>query len=117
MFVFLPLLAAFMKLLYRRPNRSYLTQLMLLVHYHAFVFLVMSGVLAALHWIHLDTPLVLLVGALICYVVYYLCRSMQRVYAESWWRTLTKFTALFVAYLACAACSVFLAGLYSAETL
>lgn len=90
---------------------------MLLVHYHAFAYLVMSGVLAALYWIHLDTPLVLLVGALTCYFVYYLYRSMQRVYAESCWRTLTKFTANFVAYLACAACTVFLAGLYGAETL
>ena len=117
MFVFLPLLAALMKLLYWRSPRSYITHLVLLVHNHALVFLLMSTVLAVQHWIHLEAPVVLLVRGLMCYLVYYLYRSMQRVYAESWWRTSAKFMAVFVAYLACAACTVFLTGLYSAGTL
>jgi hypothetical protein len=117
MFLFLPLLAAFMKLLYRKPRRSYVTHLVLLVHNHAFVFLLMSGVLATLYWLRLDAPLMWIIRGLICYLIYYLYRSMQRVYAQSWPRTLIKFTAVLAAYLACAAFTVFLTGLYSAEIL
>jgi hypothetical protein len=117
MFLFLPVLAAFMKLLYRKPLRSYVTHLVLLVHNHAFVFLLMSGVLAALYWLRLDPLLVWIIRGLICYLIYYLYRSMQRVYAQSWPLTLVKFTAVLAAYLACAALTVFLTGLYSAEIL
>jgi hypothetical protein len=117
MFLFLPLLAAFMKLLYRKPDRSYLTHLVLLVHNHAFAFLLMSGVLATLYWVRVDAPLVWFLRGLMCYLVYYLYRSMQQVYAQGWLRTLVKFTAVVVAYLLCAALTVFLTGLYSAEML
>jgi len=37
--------------------------------------------------------------------------------ARRWARTLGKFSAVLLAYLACAAATVFLTGLYSAETL
>lgn len=116
MFLFLPVLAAFMKLLYWRPQRSYVTHLLLLIHNHAFVFLLMASVLAVTHWIHPSNaalPAFVMLG----YLIYYLYQSMRRVYGESWWRTLIKFTALSVGYLACAACTLLLAGLYSAETL
>jgi hypothetical protein len=106
-----------MKLLYRKPRRSYVMHLVLLVHNHAFVFLLMSGVLATLYWLRLDALLVWLIRGLICYLIYYLYRSMQRVYAQSWPLTLVKFTAVLTAYLACAALTVFLTGLYSAEIL
>ena len=39
MFVFLPLLALVMKLLYWRPKRYYVEHLLFLIHNHAFVFL------------------------------------------------------------------------------
>ena len=42
MFVFLPLLALFMKLLYWRPKRYYVEHLLFLVHNHAFVFLALT---------------------------------------------------------------------------
>src|SRR6185503_3163668 len=42
MFVFLPLLALIMKLLYWRPKRYYVEHLLFLVHNHAFVFLAFS---------------------------------------------------------------------------
>jgi hypothetical protein len=51
------------------------------------------------------------------YLIYYLFQSMRRVYGENWWRTLIKFATLSVGYLACAVCTLLLAGLYSAETL
>ncbi|HEY4974544.1 MAG TPA: hypothetical protein VII41_13105, partial [Steroidobacteraceae bacterium] len=117
MFLLLPLLAAFMKLLYWRPKRSYLNHLLLLFHNHAFVFLLMAAVLAELHWIDARFGADWLTGALIGYIGYYLYQSMHRVYAENWWRTLIKFTALSVVYVACAVCLVAVAGLYSAVTL
>jgi hypothetical protein len=115
MFLFLPVLAAFMKLLYWRPQRSYVTHLLLLIHIHAFVFLLMASVLAVMHWIHPSStglPAVVLLS----YLIYYFYQSMRRVYGENWWRTLIKFTTLSAGYLACAACTLLLAGLYSAET-
>ena len=42
MFVFLPLLALVMKLLYWRPKRFYVEHLLFLVHNHAFVFLALT---------------------------------------------------------------------------
>jgi Protein of unknown function (DUF3667) len=116
MFIFLPLLAAAMQLMYWRPKRSYVTHLVLLVHNHAFAFLLMSALLTTLHWTHSGLVTALLTGVAICYLIYYLYRSIARVYAESWSRTLVKFTTLSLAYMVCAACTVFLAGLYSAET-
>ena len=117
MFLFLPLLAAFMKLLYWRPSRSYVTHLVLLLHNHAFVFLLIAVVLAGEHWFHLNTvsswPAIIVNG----YIVYYLYRSMRRVYAQGRWRTLFKFAALSAAYFTCALGTVLLAGLYSAESL
>ena len=116
MFIFLPLLAAAMRLMYWRPKRSYVTHLVLLIHNHAFAFLLMSALLTTLYWIHSGLLTALLIGVAMCYLIYYLYRSIARVYAESWSRTLVKFAVLSLAYVVCAACTVFLAGLYSAET-
>ena len=116
MFIFLPLLAAAMRLMYWRPKRSYVTHLVLLIHNHAFAFLLMSALLATLYSIHSGLLTALLIGVAMCYLIYYLYRSIARVYAESWSRTLLKFAVLSLAYVVCAACTVFLAGLYSAET-
>jgi hypothetical protein len=117
MFVLLPLIAAFMKLLYWRPARSYVSHLMLLLHFHAFAFLLFASLLAAQRWVHADTVRGVVLIAIIGWVPYYLYRSMRRVYAEASWRTLLKCAALTLAYVACAACVALIAGLYSAETL
>jgi hypothetical protein len=117
MFVLLPLIAAFMKLLYWRPRRSYVTHLMLLLHFHAFAFLLMSFLLAAQRWVWADTLRTVALLAAIGLVPYYLYRSMRRVYAQGAWRTLLKCTALSITYVACALCMAVIAGLLSAETL
>lgn len=117
MFLFLPLLAGFMRLLYWRPPRTYVTHLLLLVHNHAFMFLLMSAVLAALHWVR-SGALITATGFVVAgYVAWYLYQSMRRVYAQAWWMTLLKFSTLSLAYIFCAACTVLVAGLYSAETI
>ncbi len=52
MFLFLPLLALFIKLLYWRPRRFYVEHLLFLVHNHAFVFLLLllTGIFVRLPW-------------------------------------------------------------------
>ena len=79
MFVFLPLLALLMKLLYWRPKRYYVEHLLLLVHNHAFVFLAIAimGVLTRIPVIggHLG----LLSFAVMLYVVWYIFRATARV--------------------------------------
>ena len=117
MFVFLPLLAAMMKLLYWHPQRPYLFHLVLLLHNQACVFLLMAVVLVArqsfpsssfIAWVHW-----LLIG----YLVFYLYRSMRRVYGETKARTLVKFGALSLGYAVCAVFFVFVTAVYSVQTL
>jgi len=117
MFLFLPLLAALMTPLYRRQGHYYVDNLLLLVHNQSLVFLLMSIYLLVSQWTHSGAMITLLGSAVLCYVPYYFYRSMQTVYSESRFRTLIKFGALGVGYLMFGACSLFLAGLYSAETL
>ncbi len=117
MFVFLPLLAGFMKLLYWRPRRYYLEHLLLLLHNHAFVFLWLSVWLLATHWLRSpgwESVLNLAMGA---YLTRYLYRSMKLVYAQSGSRTFLKFTALLAVYLVCGLLMLVVTTLFSAVTL
>ena len=103
LFVFLPLLAAVMTLLYWRPRHYYVEQLLLLIHNHAFVFLV-----AILSWIvQRVTPesvstswwMITLRLALQIYIALYVYRSMRRVYGQGRWLTAGKFVAMSIAYM------------------
>jgi Protein of unknown function (DUF3667) len=115
MFVFLPLLAAAMKLMYWVPRHYYVEHLLLLVHYHAFVFLLLPlawALSALLHsaapWMHLAVGL---------YIPWYLYRSMRVVYAQGRLLTLAKLTMLSVFYLMSGAVMLVFTSLYSALTL
>lgn len=117
MFLFLPLLAAFMKVMYWRPRRSFMTHLVLQAHNHAFVFLLMSAVLATLQWVHGGTVTAILTGLLAFYAICYLYRSLRCVYGQSRWLTLLKLATLSVGYLGCALSTLFLTGVYSVQIL
>jgi hypothetical protein len=117
MFVFLPLMALFMKLLYWRPRRYYLEHLLLLLHNHAFVFLWMSVYLLAVHWLTSSGWQTLLSLVMSAYLVRYLYRSMRVVYAQSGPLTLVKFTVLLIAYLVCGLFMLLATTLISAVTL
>ncbi len=98
MFVFLPLLAACLALLYWRPRRFYIEHLLLLVHGHAAVFLVMAGVLPLFAMLP-PSALVDVASFLIAaYFVWYIVRSMRVVYGQSVRRTAAKAAALSLAY-------------------
>jgi hypothetical protein len=108
MFIFLPLIAAVMALLYLRSGRYYVEHLLFVVHFHAFFFLagiavILLGRLAAVLPGAFGTASKaaegFLTAALVFYVPWYLLKAMRRVYAQSWWKTLPKFALLGFAYL------------------
>jgi len=115
MFLFLPLLAGAMMLMYWRPRHYYVEHLLLFVHNHAFVFLVvlLMWALAAIvpraaGWLH---------AAVSCYVVWYLFRSMRVVYGQGRWLTFGKLVLLSFFYLVSGAVMLALTTVYSMFTL
>lgn len=108
MFIFLPLIAAVMSLLYIRSGRYYVEHLLFVVHFHAFFFLAGILVLLLERLAELSTGAVAKgIGAvqafggaaLTVYVPWYLLKAMRRVYAQSWWKTVPKYALLGIAYL------------------
>ena len=109
MFIFLPLIAAVMFVLYLGSGRYYVEHLLFFVHYHAFFFL--GGLAIVL----LDRSSALLDGTafgnvlrffegaltfvLVIYVPYYLYRAMRRVYGQGRMVTLAKYSLLGIGYV------------------
>jgi hypothetical protein len=117
LFVFLPLVAALMKLLYWRPHRYYLEHLLLLIHNHSFAFLMMSIYTLATRWISSSNVVgVLFLIAAWC-LVRYLYRSMKNFYGQSRWLTALKFAVLGCAYLLCGLFMLLATAFYSVATL
>ena len=110
MFVFLPLLAALMMLMYWRPRHYYVEHLLLFVHNHAFVFLA-AGVLLLL-----DRAVPAVPGvkpALVVYFAWYMYRSMRVVYRQGRLLTLSKLALLAFFYLVFAAVMIAATSAYS----
>jgi hypothetical protein len=108
MFLFLPLIAAVLSVLYLRSGRYYVEHLLFVVHFHAFFFL--AGIAALLLDLlarqlpagvagPVEVAQALLGTALVFYVPWYLLKAMRRVYVQSWWKTLPRFAMLGFAYL------------------
>jgi hypothetical protein len=116
MFVFLPLLALCMKLIYWRPKRYYVEHLLFMVHNHTFVFFL--------------TGLVMLIGmipfvgdytaplnwAAFFYMAWYIYRAMRNVYAQGRALTLTKYFLLGTLYFVAGFAVFLLTLIYSAMT-
>lgn len=114
MFVFLPLLALAMKLLYWRPRRYYVEHLLFLIHNHAFVFLALA-VMAALKYIPVvGAHLGLLEFALWLYIAWYLFRAMRNVYGQGRALTIAKYFVIGFAYIVSGIIVLLLTTLYSA---
>ncbi|HET9474028.1 MAG TPA: hypothetical protein VFO82_09045, partial [Steroidobacteraceae bacterium] len=117
MFVFLPLLALVMKLLYWRPRRFYVEHLLFLVHNHAFVFLALTimGLLSRIPVVgaHLN----LLEFAMWLYMIWYIFRAMRVYYAQSRVLTFAKYLTLGLAYFSTSIMVLMLTLIYSALTL
>jgi hypothetical protein len=103
LFVFLPLLALVLKLLYPLSRRYYVEHLLFIVHFQSFVFLVLTlqvllsrllDLTGRLEW------LTALTGVVVSfYLPIYLYRAMRRVYRQGFFPTFTKFLILSLAYL------------------
>jgi hypothetical protein len=117
LFVFLPLLALFMKLMYWWPRRYYVEHLLFFVHNHAAVFLLLTLswlVRIAVPWHAFDGLVSFAVGI---YVPVYLYRAMRRVYGQGHWLTSLKFMTLGLAYLFTGSLMLGLVFVYSFLTL
>ena len=105
MFAFLPLLAAFMLLLYWHPRRLYVEHLVFFLHTHAASFLLLL-VLVLLGWLERVLPAVKivsdpLVGVMTVYIAVYLYLALRRYYGQSRRRTLLKAFPIAVGYSVC----------------
>ena len=102
--VLLPIMAFVLKALYPLSRRYYVEHLLFFVHFHAFMFLILTlqfliGRLNAM----LPTPRaigILLIVAASFYVPVYLFVAMRRVYGQGRWLTGLKYIVLTVSYLA-----------------
>jgi hypothetical protein len=118
MFAFLPLLAAYMLLLYWRPRRLYVEHLVFFLHTHA-ASLLMLLVLVLVGWLETLLPAVktvgdLLVGMLSVYIVVYLYLALRRFYGQSWRRTLLKAAPIVAGYGVCLLLMMALTTVYTA---
>ena len=91
LFIFLPVFALFLKLLYVRRKRFYIEHLIFSLHYFSFFFLlIIIYVLIYKFAIHLPFWIIIVIALL------YLYAAMYKVYRQSWWRTIFKwFTLIF----------------------
>jgi hypothetical protein len=116
MFVFLPLLALCMKLMYWRPKRYYVEHLLFLVHNHAFVFLIMALAMGVGMIPGVGDYAWILYWAVFLYMAWYIYRAMRNVYQQGRGITVLKYLALGYLYFV-AGLSVFvLTAIYSALT-
>lgn len=103
MFLLLPVMAFVMKLAYPLSRRYYVEHLLFLVHFHAFVYLLLTVNLLA-EWAFEETvlpdwPSYALAIVTAVYVPVYLYRSMRLVYKQGAAATILKYGALGLAYL------------------
>jgi Protein of unknown function (DUF3667) len=115
-FLFLPVLAAIVKLLYVFTGRYYVEHLLLLIYNHSAAFLI----LLLYQLLALVTPAGLH-GLFIAFIVFYLpwytYRSLRVVYAQGRVLTLLKFFALGFSYLVVGSLMLVLTAVFSALTL
>ncbi len=118
LFVLLPLMALVLKVTYPLSKRYYVEHLLFVVHYHAFVFLMLTlqvlfarfGALVRIPESAIDA--VLFATAL--YIPAYLFRSMQRVYGQGVFITVVKYVFLLLAYFFGFILMIGIAGLFAA---
>jgi hypothetical protein len=117
MFVFLPVLALVMWLLYWHPQRHYVEHLLFLIHNHAFVFLLLA-MMALLEMIpFISEHRGLLETATWLYMTWYLYRAMRNYYGQGRALTLAKYFTIGFAYISAGVLVLLLTALYSAITI
>jgi Protein of unknown function (DUF3667) len=121
MFLFLPLLAAGLLLLYWRPRRWYVEHLVFFLHTHSAAFLIGSFAmllqLAARAWPLLQPAAALFGFAVFLWLVAYLYLAMRRFYGQGRVRTLAKLAVIGVFYGMSLVLMITFTALFSALTL
>ena len=118
LFILLPVMALVLKILYPLSRRYYVEHLLFVVHYHAFVFLVLSiGILFSRFsgLVKLPDAVDDVVGlAISFYIPIYLFKALRRVYENGRLLTSLKLVFLFFAYLIGLSLIVVFAALFAA---
>lgn len=121
MFLFLPLIAAGMLLLYWRPRRWYVEHLVFYLHNHSAAFLMASWVMLlqlATRALTVIEPVVsFLELAVFFWLVIYLYLAMRRFYGQGRARTLLKLVVISVFYALALVLMIGFTAIYSAMTL
>jgi hypothetical protein len=115
MFLFLPLLAGVLMLLYWHPRHYYVEHLLFCLHNHAFAFLVV--LLAGIVGLLLPFAATLIGWVTTLYVVWYLYRSMRVMYGQGRLRTGAKLGVLAFMYLVVGSFMVMATTVYALMTL
>jgi hypothetical protein len=98
LFIFLPLIAFVMMLMYWFPRRYYVEHLLFFVHTHSFTFLLFLLLTLVTAPLSAGVGSVLTFTAFV-YAAWYLFRAMRVVYGQGRALTLAKYLTLGVAYL------------------
>jgi hypothetical protein len=102
LFILLPLMALVLKMLYPLSKRYYAEHLLFVVHFHAFLFLILTLEILFTRFVQLvRLPEVLgdlTVWAVVIYIPVYLYKSLRRVYEQGRAITILKFLLLVMAY-------------------
>ena len=122
MFIFLPLLALALKVLYLGSGRYYVEHLLFTVHYHAFFFLIVTLTIivhSSQDLLHLPDWLVGIYTAVVVFYIQpvYLYKALRRVYQHGHIGTFIRWFLLSVAYVAAMLTTMLVGVIYTALTL
>ncbi|MBD0255355.1 MAG: DUF3667 domain-containing protein [Cytophagales bacterium] len=99
-FVMVPLAAVILFALYRKTSRYYMEHLIFSLHFHSFVFVLLSGYLLVSSYLLSGKVLVnrVLLTTLLAAVLAYLLAALRRVHRQPGGKTLLKFSVLVGSY-------------------
>ncbi len=121
MFLFLPLVALFNKILYIRSRRYYVEHLLFFVHLHVFIFLVFVLIVLGNHVLALVPggihPPGIVTFLVVMSILSYVYLALRRFYGQGRVKTFTKFGFLLAAYSITLVATTLLTVGYSALTL
>jgi hypothetical protein len=121
MLVFIPAVAAIMKLLYLFTRRKYVEHLLFFLHVHTFFFLValmtalLAGLLTLAPGVAITVPIA--AAAASVYFLVYLYVAMREVYGQGHGLTTVKYVVLGASYFAAAMLTLLGAVIFTAATL
>jgi len=99
----LPLMALILKMLYPLSKRYYVEHVLFVVHFHAFVFLVLTLQILFSRLTSMlsltDTIATITTVAVTLYIPVYFFKAMRRVYQQHWFATFLKFMVMSAAYI------------------